>query len=66
MDFPGGLDGKESTYNAGDLGLITGLGRTPEGGHGNQLQFSCLDNPHEQRSLANYSQRGCKESNVTE
>ena len=66
MDFPGGLDGKESTYNAGDLGLIPGLGRTPEGGHGNQLQFSCLDNPHEQRSLANYSQRGCKESNVTE
>ena len=45
MDFPGGSDGKESTYKAGDLGLIPRLGRTPGGGHGNQLQYSCLDNP---------------------
>ena len=66
MDFPGGSDGKESTYKAGDLGLIPGLGRTPGGGHGNQLQYSCLDNPHGQRSLASYSPRGCKESGVTE
>ena len=37
--------------NAGDLGSIPGLGRSPRGGHGNLLQDSCLENPHEQRSL---------------
>ena len=36
--------GKESTYNAGDAGLIAGLGRSPGGGHGNPLQYSCLEN----------------------
>ena len=35
----------ESAYNAGDLGLIPGLGRSPEEGHGNPLQYSCLGNP---------------------
>ena len=44
MGFPGGSDGKESACNAGDLGLITGLGRSPGGGHGNRLQYSCLEN----------------------
>ena len=44
MGFPGGSDGKDSTYNAGDLGLIPGLGRSPGGGHGNLLQHSCLEN----------------------
>ena len=38
MGFPGGLDGKESTCNAGDMGLIPGLGRSPGGGHGDPLQ----------------------------
>ena len=38
--FPGSLDGKESACNAGDLGLIPGLERFPEGGNGNPLQFS--------------------------
>ena len=47
--FPGGSDGKESTCNAGDLGLTPGLGRSPGGGHGNPLQYSCLENPHGQR-----------------
>ena len=42
--FPGGSDGKESVCNAGDLGLIPGLGRSPGGGHGNPLQYSCLEN----------------------
>ena len=51
LDFPGS-DGKESACNVGDLGLIPGLGRTPGGGHGNALQYSCLENPHGQRSLA--------------
>ena len=42
--FPGCSDGKESAWNAGDLGLIPGLGRSPWGGHGNTLQYSCLEN----------------------
>ena len=42
--FPGGSDGKESTCNTGDLGLIPGLGRSPGGGHGNPLQYSYLEN----------------------
>ena len=46
MDFfPGGSDGKESACNAGDLDSIPGLGRSPEEGHGNPLQYSCLENP---------------------
>ena len=45
MGFPGGADGKESGCNAGDLGLIPGLGRSPGGGHGNPLQYSCLEHP---------------------
>ena len=50
--FPGGSAGKESARNAGDLGSILGLRRSPGGGHGNLLQDSCLENPHGQRSLA--------------
>ena len=50
MGFPGGSDGKESACNTGDLGLIPGLGISPRGGHGNSLQYSCLENPHKQRS----------------
>ena len=36
--------GKESAQNAGDLGLIPGLGRSPGGGNSNPLQYSCLEN----------------------
>ena len=43
--FPGDSDSKEPTCNTGDLGSIPGLGRSPEGGHGNPLQYSCLENP---------------------
>ena len=39
------LHGKASVYNAGDLGLIPGLGRSPREGNGNPLQYSCLENP---------------------
>ena len=46
MGFPGGSDDKESACNVGDLGLIPGLGRCPGRGHGNPLQYSCLENPH--------------------
>ena len=53
--FPGGSEGKESACNAGDLGWIPGLGRSPGEGNGSPLQCSCLENPHGQRSLAGYS-----------
>ena len=43
--FPGGSDGKESAWIAGDPGSISGLGRCPGKGHGNPLQYSCLVNP---------------------
>ena len=60
LGFPGGSDSKESACNAGDLGSIPGFGRSPGGGHGNPLQYSCLENPHGQRSLLSYSPWGCK------
>ena len=46
LGFPGGLDGKESTRNVGDLGSITRLGRSPGGGHGKPFQYSGLENLH--------------------
>ena len=57
---------KESTCNVGDLGSIPGLGRSPGGGHGNPLQYSCLENLHGQRSLACYCPWGHKELAMTE
>ena len=44
MSFPGGSNGKESACNAGDLGLIPGLGRPQGEGNGYPLQYSCLEN----------------------
>ena len=41
----GGLDGKETACNAGDLGSIPGWGRSPGEGYGNPVQYSCLENP---------------------
>ena len=64
--LPGGSVSKESPYNTGDLGSISGLVRSPGGGHGNPLQYSCLENPHGQKSLAGCSSWGCKESDTTE
>ena len=64
--FPGGSDDKESTYSECDLGSIPGLGRSVGGKHDSTLQYSCLENPHGQRSLAVYSPGGCKESDTTE
>ena len=46
--FPGGTSGKESACSAGDVrdvASIPGSGRSPGGGHGNPVQYSCLDNP---------------------
>ena len=45
LGFPCGSAGKESAYNAGDLGSIPGLGRSPGEGNGNPLQYYCLENP---------------------
>ena len=53
-------DCKESACNAGDLSLIPESGRSSGHGNGYQLQHSCLENPHGQRSLVGYNPWGCK------
>ena len=60
---------KNPSANAGDVkdeSSIPESGRSPGGGHGNPFQYSCLENPHGQRSLAGYSPWGHKESDTTE
>ena len=47
LGFPGGSDSKEFACNAGDPGLIPGLGRSPREENGNPLQYSCLGNPRD-------------------
>ena len=66
LGFPGGSDSKESTCDAGDLGLIHGLGRSPGGGHGNPFWYSSLENPHGKRSRVGYSSWGGKELDMIE
>ena len=61
MGFPCSSVGKESACSAEDLGLISGLGRSPGEGKGSPLQYSGLEN-----SMDMYSPWGCKESNTTE
>ena len=51
--------------DAGNEGLILGPGRSPGGGHGNPLQYSCLENLHGQRSLAGYRPGGHRELHMT-
>ena len=60
-----GSDGKESAYNAGDMGLIYGSGRSPEEGHGNLLQYSYLENSVA-RGVGGLRPLGHKESDTTE
>ena len=55
-----------NTGDIRDMDLIPGSGRSPGVGHGNPVQYSYLENPHGQRSLAGYSSQGCIESNATE
>ena len=64
--FPGSSASEESTCNAGDLGLIPELGRSPGGGHGHPLPYACLENPHGQRSLAGFSPQDGRDSDTTE
>ena len=66
LGFSGGSDGEESACNVGGLSSISGLGRSHGEGHGNPLQYSSLENPQGQRSLAGYNPCGCKELDMTE
>ena len=66
MGFPGGSDSKESACSARDLGSIPGLGRSPEEGNGNPLQYSRLENPMNRGPWGGYSPWGRKESEMTE
>ena len=56
---------KNLPANAGDVGLILGSGTSPGGGHGNPLQYCCLENLVE-RSLVGYSPQCLKESDMSE
>ena len=66
MGFPGGSDHKESSCDAGDPDLIPGSERSAAEGNGYPLQYSALENPHRQRSLAGYSSWAWEESDMTE
>ena len=61
VGFPGGSDGKASACSSGDPGSIPGLGRSPGEGNGNALQYSCLENSMDKRSLGIYSPQGHEE-----
>ena len=55
LGFPGGAAVKNPPASAGDSSSVLGSGRSPGEGNGNPLQYSCLGESHEQRSLAGYS-----------
>ena len=57
---------QETACNVGDMGSIPGLGRSPEAGNGNPLQYSCLEKSHGWRRLVGYSPWGHKESDMTD
>ena len=63
--FPGGSAVKNLPANAGDVGSIPGLGRSPGGGNGNPTPVFLPGESHGQRSLVGYSPRGHKESDKT-
>ena len=65
MGFSDGSDGKESACSARDLGLIPGLGRPPEEGNGNPLQYSGLENSTD-RGTRQATVHGVTESDMTE
>ena len=65
LGLPWWLIGKESACNAGDAGSILGLGRSPGGGHGNSLQYFCLENPID-RGAWRAADHGVAESDTTE
>ena len=63
--LPGSSLVKNLPANAGDTGSVPGLGRSPGGGNGNPLQYSCPKKSHGQRSLAGYSPKDWKELDMT-
>ena len=65
-DLPGGSDGKGSACNAGDLGSILGLGRSPGEGNGYLLQYSGLENSIDKRSLEGYIIHGITHEEQTQ
>ena len=64
--FLGSSNGKQSACNAGDLGLVSGLGRSPGEGHGNLLQYSCLGNPMHRGAWRTIVHGITKESDMVE
>ena len=64
--FPGGSVVNNPPANAGDSNSIPWSGRSPGGGNGNSLQYSCLGNPMDSGARWGYSPRGLKESDTTE
>ena len=65
LGFPDSSVGKETACSSGDLGSIPGLGRFPGGGHGNPLQYSCLQNPMD-RGVCWAAAHGVTELDTTE
>ena len=65
VGFPGGLDGKESACKAGDVGSLSGLGRSPGEGNGNPLQYSGLENPTDREAWRTTVYSVAKESDTT-
>ena len=69
MEFPGGASGKElacQCRRCKRLGFDPWVGKTPGGGHGNPLPYSCLENPRDGGSLVSCCLWGCTESDTTE
>ena len=66
LGFPCGAAGKDSACSGGDLRLIPGSGRSPGEGHGNPLQYSCLENPVDREAWQATVRGGPKESDATE
>ena len=66
LGFPHGSDGKESACNAGNLGSIPGLGRSPGERQGYPVQSSCLENPMDRGAWWGYNPQGRKELDTTE
>ena len=66
MGFPGGSVVKNLTVNAGDMGSIPGLRRSPEEGNGNPLHYSCWDNPMDRGAWGAISPWSCKELDMSE
>ena len=65
LGFSGGSELKNPPANTGDVGSILGLGRSPGGGNGNPLQYSCLGNPMERGAWQAIVNGVTKESDMT-